>query len=149
MKEILNNKKINFNYEIIDSFEAGIVLEGNEVKSIRDKKISIQESYVSIVNGEAILKQCHIPRYESANTFKIIDETRERKLLLHKKQILKLQKAVEQEGLTIVPRSVYTKSGKIKIEIVLAKGKKNYDKRESIKEREQKIDIQRNIKEGY
>ena len=144
MKTVTYNKKVNFDYEVLETFEAGIVLEGNEVKSIRNGKISIKEAFVSIKSGEVFLIQCHIARYDKANTFKEIDETRTRKLLLHKKEINKLKKALEQEGCTLIPRSVYlSDNNKVKVEVVLGKGKKNYDKRESLKKKTQERDMKR------
>jgi SsrA-binding protein len=148
LNEITYNKAVNFNYDIIKIIEAGIILNGNEVKSIRDKHISIKEAYCSISNGEAFLKQAHIAKFDSANTFTTIDETRQRKLLLNKKEIAELYKMVTQSGLTIVPRSVYINDKNlIKVQICLVKGKKDYDKREDIKKRENDRELRRVIKD--
>ena len=137
--EILN-RKVNFDYEILDTFEAGIVLTGTEIKSIRLGKCNLKDSYAIIKNNEIFILNMHISQYEQGNRFNH-DETRTRKLLMHKKEILKLRDKLEIEGFTLVPIKLYFKSSKAKLLIGLAKGKKNYDKRESIK----KKDIERQI----
>lgn len=148
MKEITLNKAVNFNYEIKETYEVGIKLLGSEVKSIRSGHIAIKESFIAIENNELILKQCFIKKFEQANTFNKIDEVRRRVLLIKRKQIDRLKKEVEQKGLTIVPRQVYINDkGLIKLEIVLAKGKSNIDKRHSLKEKDIKLDIQRSLKD--
>ena len=138
--EILN-RKAKYNYQIFESLEAGIVLTGTEIKSIREGKANIKDSYARIKNDEIFLINMHISSYDNGNRFNH-DETRERKLLLHKKEILKFRDKIKLEGYTIVPLKVYLKNGKVKVLIGLAKGKKNYDKREDIKKR----DIERNIR---
>lgn len=138
--EILN-RKAKYNYQIFESLEAGIVLTGTEIKSIREGKANIKDSYARIKNDEIFLINMHISSYDNGNRFNH-DETRERKLLLHKKEILKFRDKIKLEGYTIVPLKVYLKNGKAKVLIGLAKGKKNYDKREDIKKR----DIERNIR---
>ena len=140
----IQNKKAKFDYEILDTYEAGIVLTGTEIKSIRDGKAQLKDSYAVIRNGEVFLLNMHISHYEQGNIFNH-DETRTRKLLLHKKEILKLRDRVEIEGLTLVPIKLYFKGNKAKILIGIAKGKKTYDKRESIKKR----DIDRDLKKQY
>ena len=135
---IIYNKQVKFNYFIIKELEAGIVLEGNEVKSIRNKNISIKESFCKIINNEIWLFQANISRYKQANTFNIINETRERKLLLKRNEINKLQKEIKEKNYTIVPLEIYFKKNKCKIKICLVKGKKNYDKRHTIKDRDLK-----------
>lgn len=140
----IQNKKAKFDYEIIDTYEAGIVLTGTEIKSIRAGKAQLRDSYAVIRNGEVFLLNMHISHYEQGNIFNH-DETRTRKLLLHKKEILKLRDKVEVEGLTIVPIKLYFKGNKAKILIGIAKGKKTYDKREAIKKR----DIDRDLKKQY
>ena len=140
----IQNKKARFDYEIIDTYEAGIVLTGTEIKSIRDGKAQLRDSYAVIRNGEVFLLNMHISHYEQGNIFNH-DETRTRKLLLHKKEILKLRDRVEVEGLTLVPIKLYFKGNKAKILIGVGKGKKVYDKRESIKKR----DIDRDLKKQY
>ena len=137
--EILN-RKVNFDYEIIDTYETGIVLTGTEIKSIRLGKANLKDSYAIIKNNELYLLNMHISSYEQGNRFNH-EETRTRKLLMHKNEILKLNSKLELEGFTLVPIKLYFKNNKAKILIGLAKGKKNYDKRESIK----KKDIERQI----
>lgn len=140
----IQNKKAKFDYEIIDTYEAGIVLTGTEIKSIRAGKAQLKDSYAVIRNGEVFLLNMHISHYEQGNIFNH-DETRTRKLLFHKKEILKLRDKVEVEGLTLVPIKLYFKGNKAKILIGVAKGKKTYDKREAIKKR----DIDRDLKKQY
>lgn len=137
--EILN-RKVNFDYEIIDTYESGIVLTGTEIKSIRSGKANLKDSYAIIKNNELFLLNMHISTYEQGNRFNH-DETRTRKLLMHKNEILKLKNKLEINGFTLVPIKLYFKGNKAKILIGLAKGKKNYDKREAIK----KKDIDRQI----
>lgn len=131
----INNKKANFDYEIIDTYEAGIVLTGTEIKSIRAGKANLKDSYAIIKNNEIFLLNMHISSYEQGNRFNH-EETRTRKLLMHKKEILKLRDKLEIEGFTIVPIKLYFKGSIAKILIGLAKGKKNYDKREAIKKKD-------------
>ena len=138
--EILN-RKAKYNYQIFETVEAGIVLTGTEIKSLRLGKANIKDSYARIKNNEVFLINMHISSYENGNIFNH-DETRERKLLLHKKEILKFRDKIKLEGYTLVPLKVYLKNGRAKVLIGLAKGKKNYDKREDIKKR----DIERNIR---
>ena len=140
----IQNKKAKFDYEILDAYEAGIVLTGTEIKSIREGKAQLKDSYAVIKNREVFLLNMHISHYEQGNIFNH-DETRTRKLLLHKKEILKLRDRVEIEGLTLVPIKLYFKGNKAKILIGIAKGKKTYDKRESIKKR----DIDRDLKKQF
>lgn len=148
MKLIASNKKASFNYFLLDSFEAGIVLHGTEIKSVRANKVNIGDAYCIIRNEEMYVVNMHIAKYDHGNIFNH-DETRQRKLLLHKKQIIKINNKVMQEDLTIVPTKVYMENGLCKVEIALAKGKKNYDKRQSIKERDDKRNIDRRLKERY
>ena len=136
----ISNKKVNFDYEIIDTYETGIVLTGTEIKSIRLGKANLKDSYAIIKNGELFLLNMHISAYEQGNRFNH-DETRTRKLLMHKNEILKLRDKIEISGFTLVPIKLYFKGSKAKILIGLAKGKKTYDKRESIK----KKDIERQV----
>ena len=135
MKIILKNKKASFNYFILDKYEAGIELKGVEVKSIYNKKVSLDESYVSISKGEVWIVNMHVSPYEQGNRYNQ-DPLRKRKLLLHKKEILKISTKIKKEGLTIIPTMVYWSGRKIKVEIGLAKGKKLHDKRESLKKKE-------------
>ena len=138
--EILN-RKAKYNYQIFETVEAGIVLTGTEIKSLRLGKANIKDSYVRVKNNEMYIINMHISSYDNGNIFNH-DETRERKLLLHKKEIFKFRDKIKLEGYTIVPLKVYLKNGRAKVLIGLAKGKKNYDKREDIKKR----DIERNIR---
>ena len=138
--EILN-RKAKYNYQIFETCEAGIVLTGTEIKSLRLGKANIRDSYVRVKNNEMYIINMHISSYENGNIFNH-DETRERKLLLHKKEILKFRDKIKLEGYTIVPLKVYLVKGRAKVLIGLAKGKKNYDKREDIKKRV----IERNIR---
>lgn len=139
------NRKARFDYEVLEEIEAGIVLTGTEIKSIRDGKANIKDCYGVIRNGEVYLLNMHISHYEQGNIFNH-DETRTRKLLLHKKEIFKLNDSIQLQGLTLVPLKVYFKKNKAKILLGLCRGKKNYDKRESIKERDIKRDLQKNYK---
>ncbi len=141
----INNRKAKFNYKIFEEIEAGIVLTGTEIKSIRNGKANLGDSYAVIKNGECFLINMHISPYEQGNLFNH-DETRTRKLLLHKKEILKLGNKIRLEGFTLVPLKMYLVRGKAKVLLGLAKGKKNYDKRESIKERDIKRNIAKNFK---
>ena len=148
MKIIARNKKASYNYFLLDSFEAGIVLHGTEIKSVRANKVNIGDAHCIIRNEEMFIVNMHIAKYDHGNIFNH-DETRQRKLLLHKKQIIKMHNKVMQESLTIVPIKVYMEKGLCKVEIALAKGKKNYDKRQSLKERDDKRNIDRRLKERY
>ena len=126
------NRKATFNYFVEETYEAGMVLTGTEIKSIRAGKCNIKDSYAIIRNNEIYLLNTHISHYEQGNIFNH-DETRDRVLLAHKKEILKLEQKVKLEGLTIVPVEVYFVGGLLKVEVALCKGKKNYDKREDMK----------------
>ena len=141
--EILN-RKARYDYHIEDEYEAGIALTGTEIKSIRNGKMNIKDSYAIIRNEEIYLLNAHIASYEKGNIFNH-DETRTRKLLMHKKEIKKLNNKLILEGYTLIPLKVYFKKGKAKILLGLAKGKKNYDKREDIKKR----DIMREMEKNY
>jgi len=140
------NKKARHDYFILETLEAGIALEGWEVKSLRAKSIQLKESYVLLKNMEAWLIGAHISPLATASTHKATDPIRTRKLLLHRSEIAKLIGAVERKGFTIVPLSMYWKNGVAKIEIGIAKGKQKQDKRASIKERDWKRDKQRILK---
>jgi SsrA-binding protein len=137
VKVIATNRKAGFEYFLLEKFEAGLALQGSEIKSIRAGQMSIAESYVDIEDGgSAWLVEAHIAPYEQANRFNH-DPRRKRRLLLHKKQIRELWNAVRQKGMTIVPTRVYLKDGRAKIEIALARGKKAFDKRAAIAKRDQ------------
>ena len=141
----IQNRKVNFDYEIIETFEVGIVLTGTEIKSIRLGKANLKDSYAIIRNNELYLLNMHISKYDQGNIFNH-DETRTRKLLMHKKEILKLQAKLDLEGFTLVPIKLYFKGSKAKILLGLAKGKKNYDKRESIKKKDISRQISKDLK---
>ena len=142
MKLIASNKKAYHEYFIHDTYEAGLVLTGTEIKSIRDSKANINDAYISIKNNEAYIIGMHIAKYSMGNIFNH-KETRDRKLLLHKKEILKLNQKIQLKGLTIVPLKLYIDKGLAKLEIGVAEGKKLYDKREDLKKKEQirKIEV--------
>lgn len=140
----INNKKARFDYEIIDEIEAGIVLTGTEIKSIRCGNANLKDSYAIIKNNEVFLLGMHISPYKEGNIFNH-DELRTRKLLLHKKEILKINNKLVLDGYTLVPIKLYFVKNKAKILLGIAKGKKNYDKREAIKKR----DIDRELKKQY
>ena len=141
--EILN-RKARFDYEIFDRFEAGIVLTGTEIKSIREGNANIKDCYAIVKDNEVYLLNMYIKEYKEGNIFNH-EETRTRKLLLHKKEIYKMRDAIAREGYTLIPIKLYFKGNLAKVEIGVARGKKNYDKRESIKER----DIKRNLAKNY
>ncbi|MDO9302301.1 MAG: SsrA-binding protein SmpB [Anaerolineales bacterium] len=144
IKIIATNRKASFEYFLMEKFEAGLVLQGSEIKSIRAGQISIQESYVDVPNeNEAWLVEAHIAPYEQAGTHFNHEPRRKRRLLLHKKQIRELWNNIRIKGNTVVPTRVYLKDGRAKIEIALAKGKKAYDKRATIAKRDEARDSER------
>ncbi len=145
MKIITNNKKAYHNFFVSDLLEAGIELRGGEIKSVCSGKVSLSDSYVEIKNGEAILKNCYIAPTENLSPAESLTK-RSRRLLLHKAEILKLERKVKEKGFSIVPTKVYLNKGKAKVEIGLAKGKKLYDKRDVLKDRAIRRDIDRAIK---
>lgn len=145
MKQLANNKKAFHDYFIEKKYEAGIELQGSEVKSIKQGKVSIKESFIGDRNGQMYIYGMHVTPFKEAYDQKI-DPTRTRKLLLHKKEIDTLIGKKTQDGYTIVPLSVYEKNGLVKIELALAKGKKQYDKRETIKRKEADRRIDRALK---
>ncbi len=147
-KLINKNKEGLFNYEVLDNYQAGIVLSGPEVKSVKNSQISLKGSYISIdSNSEAWLINSHISAYKPAKNAQLnYDTDQKRKLLLHKKEISSLIGKSKQKGLTIIPVSVYTVNGLIKLDIALARGKSNIDKRENIKKREVNRQIRRSLK---
>ncbi len=145
MKIIANNKKAYFNYFIEDTFEAGISLKGSEVKSVRAGHVSLVDSFVSIYENEAYLKNAYIKPYEKTTSF-VVAEKRQRKLLLHKKEIEKLARLTKDKSYTIVPTKMYFKGALIKIEIAAAKGKQLYDKKKVLAERDQMRQAQRELK---
>ena len=144
-KLIANNKKVYHEYFLEEIYEAGISLHGTEVKSIRMGKCSIKESFIHIEKGEVILYGMHISPYEKGNIFNK-DPLRPKKLLLHKKEIQKLLGKITQKGYTIVPVEVYLNKGLVKVQIALAKGKKLYDKREALAQKDQRREVERDFK---
>ena len=145
MKIITNNRKASFLYHLISKYEAGIQLKGSEVKSIREGKINIKESYITIRSGEMFVIGMHIGDY-SHSGYSTHDPLRDRKLLMNKAEIFKIRRDFENKGKTIIPTKMYFKRGKVKIEIALAKGKKNWDKRESKKQKDIDREIKRTMK---
>ena len=145
MKLVANNKKAYHDYFIEENYEAGIALHGTEVKSLRMGKCSVKEAFIRIENGEVYIYGMHISPYEKGNIFNK-DPLRVRKLLLHKVQINKLAGKIAEKGYTLVPLQVYFKEGKAKVEIGLAKGKKLYDKRESIAKKDQRREAEKEFK---
>ena len=147
MMEILN-RKAKFDYEIEDSLEVGIVLTGTEIKSVREGKANIKDSYAIIRNNELYLLNSHISEYTNLNRFNH-EETRTRKLLAHKKEIIKLKNKLELQGYTLVPLKMYFKNGKLKVLVGIARGKKNYNKKETIKNRDLDREAQKYMKYRY
>ena len=139
------NRQASFNYFVEETYEAGIVLTGTEIKSIRTGKCNIKDSYAIIKNNEAYLLNTHISQYEQGNIFNH-EETRTRKLLLNKKEILKLNNKINLEGYTLIPLKIYFVKGRAKVLIGVCKGKKNYDKRESIKEKDLQRELNKSTK---
>ncbi|PKK96571.1 MAG: SsrA-binding protein [Tenericutes bacterium HGW-Tenericutes-3] len=145
MKIITQNKKARHDYFIEETYEAGIQLLGSEIKSIRLGKVNLSDAFVTFKNGETFVNNMHIAKYDFSNRFNH-EETRPRKLLLHQKEIVKLFSKTREQGLTIIPLKVYLKEGLCKVEIGLAKGKKDYDKRETLKEKDQQMRMKKNLK---
>jgi SsrA-binding protein len=144
-KVVATNRKAYHDYHIQETYEAGIVLLGTEVKSLREGKANLKDSYAIIKNNEVFLLNCHISPYSHGNIFNH-DPLRTRKLLLNRKEINKLYGHITQKGLTLIPLKIYFKDGKAKVEIGLAKGKRQYEKREAIKEKESRREIERHLK---
>ncbi|MBR4374798.1 MAG: SsrA-binding protein SmpB [Treponema sp.] len=147
VKVIAQNKKARFNYTIEDSYECGIALEGSEVKSVKDGKISLADAFAEIVNGEVWVRNFHISEYSFSSIFNH-DPDRKKKLLLHKEEIKRLQRKVDEKGYTLVPLDVYLKKGRVKLTLGICKGKKLYDKRETIKQRDLDRDMARDFRKS-
>jgi SsrA-binding protein len=145
-KVVAQNRRARHDYDILDTFEAGLVLVGAEVKSLRDGKCQLKDSYARIENGEAWLFGVHIAPYVFANGFGTVDPERKRKLLLHHREIEELRERSQQEALTIIPLAVYFDRGRAKIEIALARGRKLYDKRRAMAERDAKREADRALR---
>jgi|TARA_R110002126_G_scaffold236560_1_gene380184 SsrA-binding protein len=143
---IVKNRKAYYEYEVLDKYTAGIQLQGSEVKSIRNSKVSVAEAYCYFKGDELFVKSMNVAEYQQSGRYDNHNPIRERKLLLKKKELLKLKSGLQEKGLTIIPLSLFlNERGKIKLEIGLCKGKKLYDKRNSIKEKDQKRDLERNL----
>jgi SsrA-binding protein len=145
-KLMAQNRKARFDYSILDTVEAGIVLKGTEIKSIRAARINLKDGFARVRNGEIYLHNVHISPYDQGNQFNH-DPLRTRKLLMHKKQIFRLENEMKGSGNTLIPLKVYIKDGYAKVLIGVAKGKKNYDKREDLKRKDQKRDMARSMRE--
>jgi SsrA-binding protein len=145
MKIVCQNRKAYHDYSIEETIEAGMSLAGTEVKSLREGKANLKDSYVLIKNMEAFLLNCHISPYSHGNIMNH-DPVRTRKLLLHKKEIIRLQGKIAQKGYTLLPLKIYFKEGRAKVEVGLAKGKREYEKRETIKEKEANREIEKAMK---
>lgn len=144
-QELVSNKRASFNYEILETFEAGIVLEGTEIKSLRDHGGNLQDAYIKISNQEMWLVGSHIAPYRFGNIYNH-EEKRDRKLLMHKREILRFKEASQEKGFTLIPLSFYLKNGRVKVKVAIAKGKKTIDKRSTIKERDEKRRIEKAMK---
>ena len=142
---IVTNRKALYEYHVLEEFEAGIVLLGSEVKSIRLGNVTLTDSFIYLKSGEVWIKNFKVARYKQTHLSEIHDESREKKLLLTKVQIIKISRMMEDKGTTCVPLSVFSKNNKLKVKIGVVKGKKLYDKRQSIKERDIKREMQRGL----
>ncbi len=148
MKSIAKNKKAYFDYFIQEKFEAGIVLKGSEVKALRDGRVNLKDSFIRFVKAEAFIFNMHIGKLDTTHHFYAHEERGSRKLLLHKKEIEKMIKAVDRDGYTVVPLEIYFNDKNIvKVEIAIVKGKQLHDKREDLKQKDMKRDIERAIKD--
>ena len=145
MKNVAVNRKARHEYNILNTWEAGLVLKGTEVKSIREHKVSLKESFAQFIGDELYIMNMHISPYAFGNIFNV-DPKRKRKLLLHQREIRRLKSQVQEKGLTLVPLRIYFKRGHAKIELALAKGKKLYDKRQDLAEKAAKRDMERELK---
>jgi SsrA-binding protein len=148
IKMISKNRRARHDYNIVETYEAGVVLTGTEVKSLRLGNTSLSESYITVMNGELFVIGWHIAPYEQGNR-ENVDSLRRRKLLMHKKEIHRLMGQVQQEGLSLIPLSVYFSRGYVKMEVALAKGKKLYDKRETKKKQDQERQIRSSLRRDY
>lgn len=144
----IRNRQAYYNYEILATYEAGIALKGTEIKSIREGAVNLKDSYAIIRNNELFIINMHISRYKLGNVFNH-DELRTRKLLMHKKEIKKINDLIKQAGYTLIPLKLYLKKNRVKVLLGLAKGKKDYDKRQTIKERDLKREVAREYKESF
>lgn len=143
--DLVSNRRATHDYEIMETFEAGIVLQGTEIKSIRAHGATLQEAYIKVLKGEVWLIGCTIAAYRFGNIHNHLEQ-QDRKLLLHKREINRLKVATQEKGLTLIPLAFYLKQGRIKVRLAIAKGKKNIDKRTTIKERDEKRHMQQALK---
>lgn len=146
MRQIAYNRSASFEYFIEEKFEAGIVLEGAEVKSLRRGNCNLKDSFCVIDGGNIYIKNMHIPVYDKSGAFNSRDSKRDRKLLMHKREIARIAGKINAKGMTLVPISLYFKDNLIKVEVALCRGKQNFDKKRTIKERDLKRDVERQIK---
>ncbi|MBC8499042.1 MAG: SsrA-binding protein SmpB [Candidatus Atribacteria bacterium] len=144
-KNVAVNRKARHDYHILDAYEVGLVLKGTEVKSIREGKVSLRESFAHFENNELYIINMHISPYAFGNIFNV-DPIRKRKLLMHKREINRLRKQIEEKGLTLVPLRIYFKKGHAKIELAVAKGKRLYDKRQALAEKDAMREVERELK---
>jgi len=147
-KNVVMNRKARHEYEIIDTYEAGIELKGTEVKSIRQGRMNINDSYCYIESGEIFLENAHVSPYEQGNIFNV-DPLRKRRLLMHKREILRLFSQVKEKGFSLIPLRIYLKNSNIKVEVALCRGKKLYDKREASAKRDAQRQMDRALKGSY
>ena len=147
MKQIAYNRYANYEYFILEKYEAGIVLEGSEVKSLRAGNCNLKDSFCFLRGGELTIKNLHIPVYDKAGAFSTKDSKRDRKLLMHKAEIAKLAGKINEKGFTLVPLSLYFSGSLVKVEVALCKGKQNFDKKRTIAERDQKRALDRELKQ--
>jgi len=145
VKNVAVNRKARHDYHILDAYEVGLVLKGTEVKSLREGKVSLRESFAQFENNELYIMNMHISHYAFGNIFNV-DPRRKRKLLMHKREINRLKGQVEEKGLTLVPLRIYFKKGHVKIELALAKGKRLYDKRQALAEKDAQREVERELK---
>lgn len=149
VRTVAVNKHVAHDYTVLEKFEAGLALQGSEVKAIREGRISLKESYADVKNGEVFLVKCHISPYEAANIFNH-EPLRDRKLLLHRREIKRLAGKTQERGLTLVPtRVLISDRGKVKLELALARGKREYEKREALKKRDTDREIRAEIKKRW
>ena len=146
IKPVASNRSARHEYFVLESYEAGIVLQGTEVKSIRQGRVNLKESYATVQNGEVLVHSMHISPYEQGSIFNA-DPLRPKKLLLHRSEIRKLKADVQQKGLTLIPLQIYLKDGLMKLELGLCKGKRLHDKRDSIAEKDAQRDIERALRQ--
>jgi SsrA-binding protein len=147
-KPVAQNRRARFDYDVLETYEAGLVLAGAEVKSIRDGKVQLRDAYARVQDGEVWLHGVHVAPYTYSNGFGAVDPDRSRKLLLHRRQIEELAARTAQESLTLVPLSVYFKDGRAKVDLALARGRRRYDKRRAIAERDAAMEARRELRRG-